>query len=167
MWLNNLRINEKKVLSPVEFLVLANCVSDKYIKANEILNNINSQIKHWETTAGTIYPILHRLRDYSLLEEDPNQKLAFKISQKGIEFFISAVCAFEEHYETDTSFFMSIIRSFIKLDPVRAEEILKIYQRKINEFLKDLNDLQKEVEEQKRTNGWVTIPVTFESDGDE
>ncbi len=104
MWLNNIKLNDKKVLSPVEFLVLANSISDEYQGANTILQNINNQIEHWAGTPGTIYPVLHRLRKLQLLDLDPDKKLSFRTSEKGLHFFISTIHSFEEHFDSNRSF---------------------------------------------------------------
>jgi len=161
MWLNNLRINEKKSLSPVEFLVLANCISNDYVPANEILAKINDQFSNWNSTAGTIYPILHRLTDLSLLEQDENTKLSFKISNKGAEFFISTLHDFEDHFELTSSFFKSIIQAFINVDPIQSKKLLNNFQAKTDKFKEEIKKMEKEAEIKKKEDNWTEVNIEF------
>lgn len=161
MWLNNLRINDKKSLSPVEFLVLANCVSGDYLSAQQILAKINNQFSNWSSTAGTIYPILHRLTDLLLLEKDENSKLSFKISNKGAEFFISTLHEFEDHFELTSSFFKSIIQAFITVDPIQSRKLLDSFQMKTDKFKGEIKNMEKEAELKKVEDNWTEVKVDF------
>lgn len=161
MWLNNLRINDKKSLSPVEFLVLANCVSGDYLSAQQILAKINNQFSNWSSTAGTIYPILHRLTDLLLLEKDENSKLSFKISNKGAEFFISTLHEFEDHFEQTSSFFKSIIQAFITVDPIQSRKLLDSFQMKTDKFKGEIKNMEKEAELKKVEDNWTEVKVDF------
>lgn len=162
MWLNNIRISEKKALSPVEFLVLANCISEDYQSAPNILHKINNQIDHWQGTPGTIYPILHRLKDLELMDQDKESKLSFKTSKNGTHFFVSTIRAFEDHYDSNRSFFVSIIRSFMRVDPILSKKILDKFKEKSLRFLEIINELDDEADRIKKEENWSEVDVIFE-----
>lgn len=161
MWLNNLRISEKKSLSSVEFLVLANTVSASYIEAQYILKSINDQINHWNTTPGSIYPVLHRLTNCGLLEQNKLNKMQFKISIKGASFLISTIRVFQDNYESTASYFTSILRGFINLDPLQSIDMLEKFQGKASLFMGKMEDLKIEATEATKREKWKEIDIKF------
>lgn len=160
MWLNNLRITDKKSMSSSEILVLANTVSDDFLEGQEILNNINNQIPLWGPTAGTIYPILHRLVDLQLLDRHPQDKMLFKISDKGSMFLVSTIRAFQDNYESTSAFFASILNGFIKVDPIQSIELLQKFQEKAKLFTKKMNTLELQAKQNADENNWTDVSVT-------
>ena len=76
-------------MSPVELMVLAS-VPEEFVNANEIVLKLVNSTNEWRPTAGTLYPVLHRLERVGFLEKTKGRHINFRRTPKG-SFFMGSI----------------------------------------------------------------------------
>ena len=147
MWLRRIRFS-KKSLSSVEFLVLI-LVPEREIDAKELISNLNKQFHHWKAERGTIYPILHRLDRYGLLEiSEENGKMQFRRTNSGTNLILDQIDSFKNQIETNFEFVCAILKSIQDDNPYTFSELKDFYKKQLTKSLEQLEELEESESDQ-------------------
>lgn len=159
MWLNTIRTGKKK-LSPQELLVMASLGAD-FIPASKILETTKNQTSYWQPEAGVIYPILHRLSDFDLLEKRDESDLEFRLSPKGFNLFSSSFSSFAVQFYESLDFYEVISKTLIEIDPILAKEYLDEIKNRLEQSLEQVHALQDYAATQIKEDSWNDVDVEF------
>ena len=114
--------HHKGSLTGLEILVLSIIKNNESITGYEIIQKINKKYKDlWKASAGTIYPLLNRLFERSLIEmhEDITEnrlKKLYKITEVGKEALRKVL---EHDFKPSISTFGDVIRTIFKAIPIQ------------------------------------------------
>jgi DNA-binding PadR family transcriptional regulator len=147
-------------LSGLEILVLSLIKNNPKITGYDLMQKINKRFKPmWKASAGTIYPLLDRLLEKSMvnaeeiIDENNRKKKIYTVTEKGIEGLNKALKGyFKPSINTLGKFIRTILEGVNfdeKLDDIFSGFPFRdfAYESKINE-----NDLSREnIERIKRT----------------
>lgn len=114
--------HHKGSLTGLEILVLSIIKNNESITGYEIIQKINKKYRDlWKASAGTIYPLLNRLFERSLIEmhEDITEnrlKKLYKITEEGKEALRKVL---EHDFKPSISTFGDVIRTIFKAIPIQ------------------------------------------------
>jgi len=114
--------HHKGSLTGLEILVLSIIKNNESITGYEIIQKINKKYKDlWKASAGTIYPLLNRLLERSIIEmrEDITEnrlKKLYKITEEGKEALRKVL---EHDFKPSISTFGDVIRTIFKAIPIQ------------------------------------------------
>jgi len=114
--------HHKGSLTGLEILVLSIIKNNESISGYEIIKKINKKYHDlWKASAGTIYPLLNRLLERSLIEmhEDITEnrlKKLYKITEVGKEALRKVL---EHDFKPSISTFGDVIRTIFKAIPIQ------------------------------------------------
>lgn len=114
--------HHKGSLTGLEILVLSIIKNNESITGYEIIQRINKKYKDlWKASAGTIYPLLNRLFERSLIEmhkdiTENRLKKLYKITEEGKEALRKVL---EHDFKPSISTFGDVIRTIFKAIPIQ------------------------------------------------
>ncbi|MHA1380047.1 MAG: PadR family transcriptional regulator [Candidatus Helarchaeota archaeon] len=127
--------------SPIELLILLTIKKEGEIHGFELIKKLN-KFEHWEPKAGTVYPILERLKKKGYLkkveniEKNTRIKALYSLTEKGLEVLRNNIDIiegsmnfFEKIFEIGNDLFDNDIR-IIEFIQNRFETYFKVIQIK-------------------------------------
>jgi len=158
MWLNNIIIGTK-ALSPVELLVLTLHSDKEFRKSTDLLDDLSALFEHWNAEKGTIYPILHRLQKWGLLERSTGRAMAFRRSSKGKGLINSSTDTLSSQIELMLKYFLAITGDIVRSDPIAAKSLISSFNKMIAEVGLSLQKLEGEADVRISEDNWQEIPI--------
>ena len=160
MWLNAFS-KDKKVLSPIELLVLAT-VPKESLSPKQISERLLDSTSEWQPASGTIYPILHRLTDRGFLDRSKGNRINFRRSQMGNTFLTSILKPLRVQIEESNQFYIAILISILKVQPtpIGLHEFMDEIEDTTKNYLQKVQEIKNESLKVSDTS--FDVPIDFE-----
>ncbi|MCY3414970.1 MAG: helix-turn-helix transcriptional regulator [Candidatus Heimdallarchaeota archaeon] len=159
MWTKFSLPNDDRPLSPVEMLTLVLVPEDVFLPAPELIKRINDEMgTHYTGKRGTIYPILHRLRDRQLVELDTSSKLEAKRTTAGSDYLTMIASDLRNYLRSNFRYTEIIIEELVELDPHLSIDLLDNLFLDVDLFKEDLEGFKKKAVDLDKDE-WTDIPI--------
>jgi len=159
MWLQNLKLDDRKSLSPIELLVLTTIKSQNFENATEVISRLNVDLPTYNAERGTIYPVLKRLEGAHLLERGEGKKMEFRRTPRGTSFLSSISKKILDQIDASTKYFHLLSTSMVEIDPSMAVDILISFKNKSDDLSAQIEKGIEMARKLIREDNWVEVPL--------
>lgn len=160
MWLNAFS-KDKKVLSPIELLVLGT-VQKESLSAKQISDRLLDSTSEWQPASGTVYPILHRLTDRGFLHRSKGNRINFRRSHMGNIFLSSILKPLKVQIEESNRFYLAILNSLLKVQPtpIGLHQFMDGIEDTTKQYLQSIQEIKGQAS--KVSEDSFDVPIDFD-----